>query len=148
MAFPAAQQTLADGLAGIKREATSLKNYAVSFNAFTSANTSSANMSLDLLSRIKNAIDVWDVAAAIPGMVQYAKDQHDDQGLNIVAEYNAMKAAAIIARDWIIAAFPTSGGYILKDQLTADGSISVRQFTSANLVQLRQRLDDLIATIT
>ena len=50
------------------------------------------------------------ISAAVPGLSQYAKDQYNDQALDIVAEYNAMKAAAEGVRDWIFGAIPTDAG--------------------------------------
>jgi hypothetical protein len=147
VAFPASQQTLADGLASIKREAVNIKRYSEQVVAFSASNSSSANAVLEALGRLKSTIEAWDAAAAVPGIVQYARDQHDDQALDIVAEYTAMRAAAVTARDWIIGAFPKSGGFILKDTLTADGGITVRQFSSADLDPLRTHLNALIATI-
>lgn len=147
MAFPASQQTLADGLASIGREALNIKRYAQQVVAFSAVNVSSANAVLEVMGRLKSTIEAWDAAAAVPGIVDYAREQYDDPNLDIVSEYQAMRSAAVTARDFIIGAFPKSNGFILKDTLTADGGITVRQFSSADLAPLRTHLNALIATI-
>lgn len=60
---------------------------------------------------IDGVITEWDVYASTPGLAQYAKDQLNDQTYDIVAEYNAMRTAAIALRDWLDANIPAEPSY-------------------------------------
>ncbi len=147
MVFPASTQILAASLLEAVGLASQAKRYAESIRDLTSAGPVSANQILPILSHMKDVITRWTMIAALPGMAQYAKDQYDDQNINIVGEFAAMKQAAIDVRDWVINNFPSSGGYIQKDTLEADGAIKVRTFTSADTAGLRVALAAFISTI-
>lgn len=141
-----------DGLAKAytrgQSQAIALKNYASSAATNFAATTQSANAIIQTLNRHVEAIAEFDTLAAIPGLAQYARDQADDQAYDVVAEYNAMRAAAVSVRDWIINNFPVSGnGYIEKDTIDANGNVSVRQFTPAQTAGLVTELNALVATI-
>jgi hypothetical protein len=85
--------------------------------------------------------------AALPGIGAYAQAQLNDNTLNVATEFNAMISAMDAVRDWVIANFPASGGYIQAQQLQANGRTSDRQFTTVMLANYRTQLDALIATI-
>ena len=102
------------------------------------------------MTNLKSSIEVWDTASSLPGMAQYARDQENDQTYDVIAEFTAMRTAAVAPVDWVFNNFPKDAqapNYILKDILAADGSITVRQFTSAQTTGLQTALDDLIAAI-
>lgn len=131
-----------------QQEAIRIKAGVTSASAAYKANNQSANSLIALLQQMKSAIEVWDRVAALPGIAQYARDQHDDQAYDVIAEFTAMRAAAVSVRDWVINNFPKSaGGYIEKDTLEADGAITVRVFTIAQLAPLTTEMDALVATI-
>lgn len=148
MTFPASTQTLDDGLRTALRRAAALKSYCQAANNAMAAGPVSGNAIIDLLQSLKTALDDWAAAKAIPGMQAYAQAEFDDVGLDITAEFTAMETQAQAARDWIVANFPTSaGGFIEKDTLNADGSITVQAFTSGQTAGLQTALAGLIATI-
>lgn len=141
-----------DGLAKAysrgQTQAIQCKTVAQSASAALAADNQSANAIIQLLSQMKSFIETFDAVAATPGLAAYAQEQENDPAYDVVAEFNAMRAAAVAVRDWIITNFPTSaGGFIEKDTLNADGSITVRQFTPAQTVGLVAALDALVATI-
>lgn len=149
MGFPSldAIRSTYDALNQARQEATRVKRWWASTRpAYTSVNQS-ANSIIALVSDLKSAIEIWQACATVPGIADYARAQFGDAGRDVVAEFSAMVNAAIAARDWIVANFPKSGGFILKDQLAADGSISVRAFTPAQLVGLIAAMDTLAGTI-
>lgn len=88
-------------------------------------------------------------AAAVPGVAQYARDQYDDQQYNVATEFTAMLAAidAVIAA--IHAGFPVdnTGGEAKEKVLNADGSITMRTFSAAQLASVTTLLQALDAAI-
>lgn len=148
MVFPSAQLLLSEGLRDSQHIAIQLKVYAIKTNTVMAAGSVSANVVLNVMSNMKDAIIKWNTVRQLPGMAQYAKDQFNNQNIDIVAEFTTMREAAIEVRDWVIATFPKSaGGFIERVTLESDGSITTRSFTPIVTAPLRTRLDVLIATI-
>lgn len=86
-------------------------------------------------------------AGATPGLAQFARDQKNNQSLDIVTEFNAVIAAIDQVTSWIDSNFPKDGsGFLLERTLGADGPLE-RQFSTAQLATFRTQLDSLIATI-
>ena len=139
---------LAKAYAGAQNESIAVKTFATQHSTALAAGSTSGNTVQQVMGRMKGAIELWDTASGLPGMVQYAKDQEDDQAYDVVAEFTAMRAAAVVVRDWVINNFPTSvGGFIEKDTYEADGGITVRSFTSVETAALQSHLDALALTI-
>jgi hypothetical protein len=103
---------------------------------------------VELQRLITNAIVQWDAVTGTPGLSQYAKDQFNDQTLDIVVEYQVMRAAAVTLRDWIYNNIPTQGTAVLLQSLGADGTLTSLTFTVAQTVQFRIEADTLINMIT
>jgi hypothetical protein len=63
--------------------------------------------------RIDEVIVEWDaiVASGGAGLVQYVKDQNQNQTINLGAEYNATKNAAQAVANWIDANIPAEATY-------------------------------------
>jgi hypothetical protein len=140
---------LAKAYAGAQNEAIRIKSYATSTAAAMAAGDVSANAVQQVMTTMKGAIELWDAASGTPGMPQYARDQQDDQGYNVIAEFLAMRQAAVDTRDWVINNFPKSnpGDFILKDKYEADGAITVRSFTNVETAGLQTNLLTLAAEI-
>jgi hypothetical protein len=151
MAFPATVDPLGRALLDVQTTARQLKTAAQGLKDASLAGNVSANAIISFYERLVAAKAKFTAGAAVPGIVQYARDQFDDQNLNVGAEFTAMNNAVESCRVWIAANLPTStapaAGYILKDQLTASG-VTVRQFTTAQLAAFRTELDALVATIS
>jgi len=128
-------------------ESIRVKTFATQAGAALAAGTVSANAVIQIMTNLKSSIETWDTVSSLPGIAQYAKDQEDDQAYDVVVEFLAMRNEAVAARDWVINNFPESGGFIQKDTLEVDGSITVRQFTPAQTVGLQTALNDLVAAI-
>lgn len=140
-----------DGLAKAynraQNESIRLKAFSTSARDALLAGAVSANAVLQIMSTMKSSIEVWDAVSSLPGLVQFAKDQENDQTYDVVAEFLAMRNAAVAVRDWIITNFPVAGGFIQKDTLELDGAITVRQFTTVQTVGLQTTLATLTAAI-
>lgn len=87
-------------------------------------------------------------ASSTPGLAQFARDQKNNQSLDVVTEFNAVIAAIDGVVGWIAANFPTdvATGALLERTLGADGPVE-RTFTAAQTAGFRTQLDNLIATI-
>ena len=148
MAFPASTQALSEGLNAATREAGRIKAFSSRAASVMRGGPVSGNQVLQIMSEMSAALALWDRVAALPGIQQYARDQYSDQALDIGVEFTNMRNAAIAVRDWVVANFPVSaGGYIEKDTLGMDGSISVRQFPPTQTAPLSTLLDTLVAAI-
>jgi hypothetical protein len=89
-------------------------------------------------------------ASAVPGVSQYAKDQYADQAYNVATEFTAMLNAIDAVISEIVTAFPVdnSGGEVKERVLNADGSITMRTFTAAQLATVRTLLQTLDGAIS
>jgi len=86
--------------------------------------------------------------ANTPGLIPYAQAQYNSPTLDIVVEYNTMITAINGTITWLVNNFPKDAtGYLLYEQLNADGTISYRSFTTAQLASLRTQLTSLVTTI-
>ena len=128
-------------------EAIRVKAFSTSARNALLAGPVSANAVIQIMTNLKSSIEVWDTVSALPGIAQYARDQEDDQTYDVVTEFLVMRTEAITVRDWVITNFPASGGFIQKDTLESDGSITVRQFTTVQTVGLQTALADLTAAV-
>ncbi len=143
-----------DGLAKAyqkaQNEAIRVKTFSTSARNALLAGVVSANAVIQIMTNLKSSVEVWDTVSSLPGMGQYAKDQEDDQTYDVVAEFLAMRNAAVACVDWVFDNFPKDSAspfYILKDQLETDGAITVRQFSTAQTVGLQTALADLTAAV-
>lgn len=146
MAFPTTSEPLSRALLSVQDAARTLKSHVQSVKDASAAGPISGNVLVELYLRLVAAKASFDAAAAVPGIAAYARDQFGDEGLDVVAEFTAMSSAITACGTWIATNFPASGGYILKDQLTASG-VSVRSFSTAQTAGLRTQLDALLGTI-
>jgi hypothetical protein len=88
-------------------------------------------------------------AATVPGVGQFAKDQYANQAYDVAFEFNNMLAALDAVISQITGQFPAAAsGEVLERVLNADGSITMRTFTAAQLSTLVTRLQTLDASIT
>ncbi len=138
---------LAKAYAKAQTEAINVKSFASNHSAALAANTVSANLVQQIMTRMKSAIELWDSVSGLPGIVQYARDMEDDQTYDLVTEFLTMRNAAVAVRDWVINNFPTAGGFIQKDTYEVDGAITVRTFTPAQTAGLQTVLTTLAGTI-
>ena len=145
MAYPT--DSLRAVLEDIDRSMISLKNRADRDVAVLAAAPVRGALILDEFVWLRTARNKLSSAASTPGIVQYAKDQKNDQGLDVVAEFNAVIAAIDAATAWIDGNFPKDGqGYLLQNTLGVDGPLD-RTFTPAATGPLQTHLTALSATI-
>jgi hypothetical protein len=136
--------------ADIQRKATSLQSLASAAKITLAAANTSGNEIKQLLELFIRCKSDLQTAAAVPGIATYAQTQEGDGGYNVAAEFTAMINACTGVINTITGLIPTavSGGqsYVAVEQWTAAG-ITVRSFTPAQTLGLRNALDTFIATV-
>ncbi len=86
--------------------------------------------------------------AAIPGIVQYARDVEADQAYDPVAEYLALESAMDSLKLEIRTTFPVDGnGFLLEKTWNAQDTYDFRQFTVAQLSTIVALIDAVGNTI-
>ncbi len=149
MTFKATNQIQSDGLTEAKRLANAQVAFATEVSASMAAAAVSANRVIQVHRSFQRALDRWNAIKAIPGILQYARDQEDDQIYDVVVEFNAMIAAAEVVRDRVELDVPTDGsGFLLLKQFDAGHDLTTRDFTTAQTAQLRTDLNSFIATVS
>ena len=87
-----------------------------------------------------------DVAAAIPGVAQYAKDYEGNQSYDLLAEITALQTALASTLSWIEVNFPKSGDWLLFLKIV-NGVIVPRSFTPTQTATLRTQLQVVVDAI-
>ena len=96
------------------------------------------------------ASERWNgIGERLPGVGQFAQDVINDPTLDVVAEFTALRTAAIDLRDWIHANFPTdsTSGVDLSYTSGSDGTLTPLVFTTAQLATFRDKADVIIGMI-
>lgn len=118
--------------------------------AFTQP-TTSAERVLNLVRHFSAVIARVNAAAAVPGIIGYARSlyQDIDPNYDVVAETVATRNAMTATRDNIMSMFPKQAGtnFLLYQTFNADGSLAVRTFTDVQLQPVVALLDDLLTTL-
>lgn len=144
MAYPT--NSLASTLENIDREIASIKSAATRYRTTLETDTV-ATVIIDIAIRARRHIASLNTAAAVPGIAAYARDMKNDQGLDIVAEFNTVKAAVQAVQDWITTNFPTDGsGFLLRETWGANGPVD-RSFPAGQTAGLRTLLATVEASI-
>lgn len=146
MAYPTG--LLSRVLEDVDRMLISLKAYCTSRrDQMAAGNVQAGMISDDIYVRLQSDKAALQAAAATPGIGQYAKEQKDDAGLDVVTEFQALITAITGTIDWITANFPQDGsGYLRERQFGGSGPVD-RQFTPADTTALRTNLDNIINAI-
>jgi hypothetical protein len=149
MAFPATGD-LAYTWTFVRAVAAQVKSRTVDLRTRSAAGPVSRLSVINLTSYLADARATLVNAAATPGIGPYAQAQTNDPQLNIAAEFTAMIAAIDETITWIVANFPQdANGFLALYQWNGlTGRMTEASFSSAQLAQLRTRLDALSATIS
>ena len=142
MAFRASNQSLQDVLVQIKRTAFVIKRDAAALRADSETTATPFARIQEFFRSLKARREAMTATAATPGLAAYAKGQENDQSYDVVAEFNAMKAAIVATEDWIVINMPPT---IAVSSSAAD--IVLAEFAPASLAGLRTQLIALIAAI-
>lgn len=139
--------TASEAFERIRRQRIATFDYVTRRRAECAAGCS-ADLVLSIAQHCKDVLAVFDTAAAVPGLAAYARAQYGDAAYDMVAEYQTLRTALVSLRDGIVTLFPKdANGWLLYQQLGADGGLTTRQFTAAQLTTLLVRLDAVLAAI-
>lgn len=147
MSWPTLQQSLNDALWSTNRTASQVKRQITLLRNMANSGPVERNRLIEAMRLLNNAVTTWNAASSVPGVVAYARDQFNDQTMNVAAEFTAMVGAAEGLKSWIFTAFPTSGGAILNQSMDEDGQLTSLFFTQAQLAPFVTEADILLATI-
>jgi hypothetical protein len=149
MAWPASQQTLDDALTQTSSTANKIKSLTQTIITDSLAGDVPRRTFVDLQRRLQAAITAWNNAAAVPGIVQYARDQYDNQTIDIAAEFIAMRSAAESLRDWIFNNIPTdpTDGAVRLETISQFGVFTPIMVTTAQSAGFRTEANAFVATI-
>lgn len=148
MALASSQRTVSGRWSDLRAEARYLRQTATEAVTAMLAGPVSANNVLGTCQRFQAGKQSILVPATTDApLIAYAKTELNDNAYDLAAEATTAIDAidAIIA--WVVSNFPAAGGYIQKDKLNADGSVTVRQFTTVQTAGLRTRLTTLAGAI-
>lgn len=108
-----------------------------------------ALVALAVIQHFGSAVAIFNTISATPGIVNYARTEASDQAYDVVAEFTAILNAMTSARDTLIGMFPKDGsGFLLYQTLNANGTVSTRTFTAAQLAPAVALLDSVIAVLS
>ncbi len=137
MAFSATPVALGEGLAKLRSIAAMYRTmWLPAWDAACQAGTT-ASIAQSWGINITQNLTQMQALADLPGMAQYARDQLNAQGYDIVAEYNTMKTALLAVRSWIAAGLQATGTFGADATTCAPTAAS---YTPAQLAPLRTLL--------
>jgi len=146
MAFPTLD-LLSDSLLEAQRIAKRIKEASQDLHDASAAGSILRRRAVRYISELGTSLSRLNAIRAVPGIGAYAQSQYSDGTLDIAAEFTALTGEIQLTIDWMVANFPQNGGYLMVDQLNANGTINEGTFSSAALAQFRTQLLALIAVI-
>lgn len=148
MAFRATNLIPATEYSEAKRICIQLKTYSQGRSALFAAGTDSSVI-IATADNMKSFRDRLNDFKSVPGILQYAKDQEDDQTYDIAAEFNAVIAACDAVITEIVSTLPKDASdWLLVRRINADGSLAYRDFSAAALSTLKSLVDAVDAAIS
>jgi len=150
MGFPGTVLSPADAYRQATATAGRLKKESIIKRAVMIAGDISFDVVMRLRDDLINADALFATAAAVPGIVEYARAQNNDPDYDIIADFVAMRNAVSAALTAVEAALPQSGGFLLRESIVSGVSgTTVRSFTSqqAETAGIPDKLADVIASI-
>ena len=150
MAFPASTVTKQIAWERITKRAVSVRGLAQRLRNQSAAGATERQEYLNLQKQLDLAVVEWDSASGTPGLQAYARDQIDDPTLNLVAEYQAMRAATITLRDWIFTNIPrdAGSGAVLTHTVDQAGDRIALTVSTAATQTFRDAADVFLVTIS
>lgn len=147
--FRASSVTTEDAYSQIRRQGVATKAFLVTNRALMVAANVNATVPLAVIAHLSAVVPRLDALAAVPGLPQYAKDQHADQAYDVAAQYTTMRNLMVAVMQNLITMFPKDGGgFLLYETLNATTGVkSARTFTAAQVAQAVVSIDALIAAI-
>lgn len=144
MAFPSdSSLDLATAWAGIRAVAGRMKAQAVTMGNSVDITRRTA---LDYANALADYLVDFDRYAAVSGLATYAQEQ-TGTAINIVTEFNAMRAQLVATQDWLVANFPETTGELRVYSFDANKRFADINLTATQLSAFKTQLTALAATV-
>lgn len=147
MSFNATPEVTESAYGKIRMQAADSKNYLQTQRAKMVQATCSATVPFDVIQHFSVVIPRLNTWSATPGLAQYAKDQQNDPTYDVIAEFTTMRNAMNSALSGLVSLVPTSATFALLFTINADGTLTWRTFTQAQLASAVSLIDSVIAAI-
>ena len=150
MAFPANTLTTELAFDVIRSNAIRVQNLAQALRDESAAGPTENIRYVGLQATISSAVANMDAVSGTPGLEQYIRDQINDQTVDLVAEFTAMRSAMLTLRTWIFNNIPndgTPGEYNLLVYDVDGQEPTALVVTSAQTATFRTQADAMLATI-
>ena len=147
MALPVSQGYTARAFNLIVQAIVDARNESIAVQAAI-PNSPPRTLVISYMSNLTRQIDVINSLRTTPGLQQYARDQWDDQTLDVPTEFTAVLSAMTQLRDWIFANFPKGGGAWQVYDYDNAGVPVVLTFTPAQLSDLDGRITTFLGTVS
>lgn len=145
MAFPSRNKiTATQALTEITNLAARAKGLATTHKTKAIAGTLDGEELYNLFEELRGIHTQMNTLSKTSGLAGFAKEQFNDQNLNIVAEFNTMNTAldAIIVK--LISFIPKDAdGYVAVKKIEADRTTTSRPYTSKQVSEIRVLLNTL-----
>lgn len=154
MAYPATTKTLGDWLTELDKVTAAVLTMAQDNRSLSASGALTVDRVLRFYDYLKLAHVLFTTVASVPGIVGYVQTEKEQPGMDVVAEFLAMRTQVESTIGWIQANLPQAdfGGnsYALAVRLPADFTTPATPltFTAAQTAPYRTVLNALIATIT
>ena len=137
--------TLRTSWDGVTERATRIKQTA---SALSSAPSITRKSVLDYANSLADSLAVLDTYVSVPGLLAYARNELNDQTIDLVAAFTAMRTQLVATQDWIVANFPRDAA----DNLSVYAFDANKRFTDVNLTSgqlsaFKSQLNLIIGTI-
>lgn len=93
------------------------------------------------------SLDVLTANAVADGLLDYARAQESDSGLDLVAEYNTMRTQIVATQDWMVANFPATSGELRVYAFDGNKRYGNINLTAGQLSAFKTQLTSLSNTI-
>lgn len=134
----------------VKKHAAQMRKGCLNYIAKIDAGQSlTADQIINLTQRLRWYRDRFNLAKSTDGIVDYATTQEDKGDYDVIAEFTAMLSAIEAVITWVYNCFPTSAeGYIEAHMLAMDGTLTIREFSPAQLSGWKTSLQALADSVS
>ena len=150
MALPtSATPFLNQALIQILGQSAGIKGQATDALATLQAGPVSTQWAFNLIDILTDGIGRLDRFKTVNGLDAYATAQVPGYAGTMTTDIAATRAALVDCRDWVVANFPkdSTNTWLLAYQMAADGTRTMRTFSTAQTAGLQTKLQALIATV-
>ena len=152
MAFPSAASNPSLSMAWTlsQQKASTIRQLSVQYHAEVGTGAVYIKHLMDYGTHLKEAITVFEKTSdttVYPGIVQYARDQVNDQTYNVVQGFLDMKNACISMKDWLLANVPVSSAVIWSPENDGTWQWAQLNLTAPQVTAVQNQMQNVIDQI-